>query len=300
MNDADTTSVATERGRKLDADRVGFLYGFLGILSFSLTLPMTRLAVADLDPTFVGLGRAIVAALLSAILLAATRQKLPTRDQIIPLAVVALGVVVGFPFLSAWAMRRLPASHGAIVVGLVPLATAVAGAIRAGERPSRRFWIAGVIGSGVVVGFALLSGAGSLEPADLALLGAVIAAAIGYAEGGRLARTMGGWRVICWALILAAPFLAIPVTMVVVEHGLHAGAGAWLGFGYVSGVSMFLGFFAWYHGLALGGIARVGQLQLLQTFLTITASALILGEKITLLMLVVALLVVVIVAIGRS
>ena len=269
-------------------------------MSFGLTLPATRIAVAELDATFVGLGRAIVAAILSAILLIATRQKLPTRDQIIPLAIVALGVVVGFPFLSAWAMRRVPASHGAIVVGLVPLATAVAGVVRAGERPSRRFWIAGLAGSAVVVTFALVSGGGRLEIADLALLGAVIASAIRYAEGGRLARTMGGPRVICWALILAAPFLTVPVAMAMAEHGLTASAGAWMGFAYVSGISMFLGFFAWYHGLALGGIARVGQLQLLQPFITIAASALILGEKITPMMVVALLLVVATVAAGRS
>jgi drug/metabolite transporter (DMT)-like permease len=275
-----------------------WLYGLLGVVCFSLTLPATRLAVTDLDPTFVGLGRALVAATLAALLLVATRQPYPSRSQIRSLSLVAAGVVVGFPILSAWALRSIPANHGAIMLGLLPLATATAGVLRAGDRPSLGFWIASSAGSAVVVAFALLSGGGQLHGADLALLAAVVAAALGYAEGTRLAREIGSWQVICWALLLAAPFLLVPVGLTMAS-GVHASPEAWAGFAYVSVVSMFLGFFAWYRGLALGGVAHIGQLQLLQPFFTLAASAVLLGESITPLTIAVAAVVALIVALGR-
>ena len=281
------------------AETKGMAYGFLGVLVFSLTLPATRAAVAFLDPVFVGLGRSVAAAVLAAAILLLTRQRFPSRPQIKSLVLVAAGVVVGFPLLSAWAMTRVPASHGAIMLGILPLATALAGALRAGDRPSLGFWMTGMAGSALVVAFALGSGAGRLQIADLALLGAVFAAALGYAEGARLSRSLDGWRVICWALVLAAPFLAIPVVIVALAHGLSASPAAWLSFGYVSLMSQFLGFFVWYKGLALGGVARVSQLQLLQPFLTVLAAALFLGEKITATMLIFVLAVVATVAIGK-
>ncbi len=283
----------------LSDETLGLLLGSLGLLAFSLTLPMTRLAVAGLDPTIVGLGRALVAAVLAAFYLRLTRQPWPTRRQWGSLALVAGGVVLGFPLLSAWATVRLPSAHGAIILGVLPLATALAGVVRAGERPSRAFWLAGVAGSVVVVGFALSQGAGGLQTADLALLGAVAAAALGYAEGGRLARELGGAQVICWALLLAAPFLALPVLQAVIAHGLSAPPSAWIGFAYVALISQFLGMFAWYRGMALAGVARVGQLQLLQPFLTLVWSAALLGEVITSAMMVAAVLVLLIVALGR-
>jgi drug/metabolite transporter (DMT)-like permease len=208
-------------------------------------------------------------------------------------------VVVGFPWLSAWAMRAVPSVHGAVVIGLLPLSTAVFGALWAGERPSALFWAATVAGSVVVVGYAFAAGGGSLHLADLALLGAVIAAGLGYAEGARLARSLGGWQVISWALVIAAPVLAIPVGLAVHAHGLSAGPAAWAGFAWVSLISMYLGFFLWYRGLVLGGIARVGQLQLLQPFFTIAASAVLLGEQVTPAALVAALIVLGCVVIGR-
>ena len=201
--------------------------------------------------------------------------------------------------LSAWALRRVPASHGAIMLGILPLGTAVAGVLHAQDRPSRSFWIASIAGSATVIGYAIISGGGGLHIADVALLGVVVAAALGYVEGGRLARTIGGWQVICWALVLAAPVLVVPVALVVQTHGIAASPQAWLGFAYVSVVSMFLGFDAWYRGLALGGVARVGQLQLLQPFFTIGASAVLLGERITTLTIGVACVVAAIVAAGR-
>ncbi len=258
---------------------LGFAYGFLGILIFSITLPATKIAITGgLDPVFVGLGRAIVAAILSLVLLVVTRQKIPSWRFLPRFIIVVVGVVIGFPLLSALAMRDAPASYGAVITGLLPLATAMFGAWRAGERPSLSFWIWAVAGSSLVVTFALFSSAGGLRFADLALLGAIAAAGLGYAEGAVLARTFGAWQVICWSLVLSVPVL-LPITL---QHlpaiGVVITSGALWGFLYVSLFSMFLGFFAWYQGLMLGGIARVGQLQLFQPFLTILASALLLGE----------------------
>jgi drug/metabolite transporter (DMT)-like permease len=259
----------------------GFIFGLIGVLIFSFTLPATRVAVQELDPIFVGLGRAIVAAGLALPLLLITKQKRPTLAQFKRLAIVALGVVVGFPLLSAFAMRHTDASHGAIVNGLLPLATAVVSTLSAGERPSRRFWLAAVIGSATVVAFVILTGDGQIHPGDFAMLGAVAIGSIGYVEGGKMSKEIGSWQTICWALVISAPVLIFPVGAVVVMEGVQASGPAWLGFFYVSIFSMFLGFFAWYRGLALGGIARVGQVQLLQAFFTVLWSALLLGEKIT-------------------
>ncbi len=270
------------------------------MLAFSGTLPATRVAVAHLDPLFVGLGRAVVAAVLAALTLAATRSPIPKAALWPRLAVVAVGVVVGWPVLSAFAMRQVPASHGAVISGLLPLATSLAGVWLAHERPSPRFWACALFGSAVVVVFALWEGGGRLQPADLLLAGAVIAAAIGYAEGARLARIIGGWQVICWTLVLSAPFLAIPVWKTFDPVMLDAPWSAWAGFAYVAVISMFVGFFAWYRGLALGGIAAVGQTQLLQPFLTIFASALLLGEHVDTATFLAAALVIASIALGRK
>ena len=279
--------------------RLGYLFGFVGVASFSLTLPATRLAVAALDPVFVGLGRAVVAAVLAAIVLAVRHAPWPGWALLPRLALVAGGVVVGFPLFSAWAMRSAPAAHGAVVIGLLPLATAMAGAWIAHERPSRSFWLCATFGSTVVAVFALWRGGGAPQAADGLLILAVASAAIGYAEGGRLARTMPGWQVICWALVIAAPVVAIPAALAADAQLLTAPASAWAGFAYVSVVSMFLGFFAWYRGLAQGGIAAVGQLQLVQPFLTIFASAWLLGERIDVATIVAAGLVIASIALGR-
>ncbi len=286
--------------KRFQPETIGLAYGFLGVLTFSLTLPATRVAVVELDPIIVGLGRAIVAAILAAGLLKVTRQPRPAQRHLTSLVVIAAGVVVGFPLLSAWAMRSLPASHGAIILGILPLATAGAGVLRTGDRPSALFWLWSSLGSAVVVLFAVLAGGGHVQLGDFALLGAVASAAIGYAEGGRLSRELGGWQTICWALVLSAPFLAVPVALTVAERGLHASFESWLGFGYVSVFSMFLGFFAWNHGLAIGGVARVSQVQLLQPFLTLFASALLLHEPITFFTIGTAFIVVVLVGLGRK
>lgn len=263
------------------AETVGLALGLLAVAAFSVTVPATRVAVAEMDPLFVACGRALVAAGLAALLLAATRQPLPARRQLPSLGVVALGVVIGFPILSAWALRHVPAGHGAIVLGILPAATAVAGALRGRERPSPLFWLASLAGTAAVVAFAISSAAGGFALADLALVAAVAVGALGYAEGARLTREMGGWQVISWALVVGAPVVAIPFALVTVGATVDASPAAWTAFAYVSVVSQFLGFFAWYHALALGGIARVGQTQLVQVFLSLCASALVLGEPLT-------------------
>jgi drug/metabolite transporter (DMT)-like permease len=257
------------------AAALGLALGFLGVLAFSLTLPMTRIALRELDPWFIGLGRALVAALPAAIWLVATRAKRPSRAQLQSLARVGLGVIVGFPVCSSLGMQT-------VVIGVLPLATAVFGAWLGGERPSRRFWWCAVAGSALVIAFALTQGAGRLSTGDLWLLAAVVLGAFGYAEGGKLAREMGGAQVICWALVLAAPLLLVPVGWLVLQQPPLPWSAATLGsFAYVALVSQWLGFFAWYRGLALGGVARVGQVQLLQVFLTIAFAALVAGEAVS-------------------
>lgn len=278
----------------------GMLLGTIGVAIFSLTLPFTRTAVAELNPVFVALGRAVVAAICSAVLLAWTGAARPNKTQIKSLLIIALGVVVGFPVFSSIAMRYVPASHGAIVLGILPLATALFGALHFGERPSIGFWLAAVTGSALVIIFALQQGGGALHLADLALFAAVIAAAMGYAEGGRLSQTMGGQKVISWALLLAMP-IVLPVTIWLGwRYGLSASPAAWIGFVYVSLFSMFIGFFFWYKGLALGGIARVGQVQLIQPFLTLLGAGLILGEALEWRTFLFAFAIIGVVAIGRK
>jgi drug/metabolite transporter (DMT)-like permease len=277
----------------------GFGYGFLGVVVFSLTLPATRIAVSGFDPVFVGLGRAIIPAGLSLILLVVTRQTIPPVRFLPRFCIVVGGVVIGFPLLSAIAMRDAPASYGAVITGLLPLSTALFGVWRAGERPSVLFWVFAGLGSALVLGFALSSGSGSLRLADLALLGAVAAAGLGYAEGTVLSHTFGSWQVICWSLILSMPLLLPIVWQHVPSNVSLISSNAVLGFLYVSIFSMFFGFFAWYRGLSLGGVARVGQVQLFQPFLTILASALLLGEDLSVTTLGFAMGVVACVALGR-
>jgi drug/metabolite transporter (DMT)-like permease len=257
------------------------MWGALGVLGFSFSLPATRLAVADLDPTVVGLGRAVVAAVLAAALLALRREPLPDRADWPRLALVAIGVVVGFPIFTSLALRNLSSAHASVIVGVLPAATAAMAVVRGGERPNRGFWVAAAAGLAAALVFAGTQGAAGLAAADVYVLIAVVLCALGYAEGGALSRRLGGWQVICWALVLAAPVLAPVVALRAAQTGLHAGIDAWLGFAYVALVSMFLAFFAWYRGLALGGIARIGQVQLAQPVLTLVWAALLLGEEVT-------------------
>jgi drug/metabolite transporter (DMT)-like permease len=268
------------RGDHLSRELQGLALGALGVVAFSLSLPATKVAVEDLDPWFVAFGRAVVAAILAAVVLVAVRAPRPTTAQWRRLGLVAAGVVVGFPLFTSIALVTSDSAHGAVVIALLPAATALLAVARAGERPSPGFWLAAIAGLVIVLAFAASQSSGEVTGADALLLGAVVAAGLGYAEGGALARELGGARTICWAVLLALP-VTIPVTAVTgAADGLHASHDAWLGFAYVGVSSMFLGFFAWYAGLARGGVAKVGQVQLAQPLLTLAWSAALLGEHV--------------------
>jgi drug/metabolite transporter (DMT)-like permease len=280
MTDESSATHATT----VTAGRVaGLALGALGVLAFSMSLPATRAAVQQLDPWFVAFGRAAGAAVLAWAYLRLTGAPRPTRAQWWRLSVVALGVVVGFPLFTSLALTTQTSAHGAVVIAVLPAITAVFAALRAGERPPPLFWVASAGGLLAVLAFLGASGAvrGALSVADLFLLAAVVLCGLGYAEGGALARALGGARTICWALLLSLP-VTVPVTAVAaVAQPPRADAVAWSAFGYVTVFSMFLGFFAWYAGLARGGIAQVGQIQLVQPVLTLVWSALLLGETVT-------------------
>lgn len=253
----------------------------LGVLAFSLTFPATAFALRGFGPYLIGVGRAAVAAVLAAGTLRAVRAPLPRRGQWASLGMVALGIVFGFPVLSTLALDHGSTPvHAAVVVGLLPVATAVFALVRAGERPSRMFWAASLAGAACVVAFAVRGGVGRVSGADALLLGALLAGGFGYAEGGRLAREMPGSHVVSWALVLSAP-VTVPATAVLLAAGSPRwSAAAAGGMAYVAGVSMFLGFFAWYAGMARAGVARAGQVQLAQPLLTVVWSWLFLGEHV--------------------
>ncbi|MCU0565191.1 MAG: DMT family transporter [Oculatellaceae cyanobacterium Prado106] len=277
-----------------------YLWGLLGVMAFGLTLPATKAAVPLFGFTTVGLGRAVISALLGLALLIITKSPMPTAKQWTRLILVAAGVVFGFPFFSAYAMKSVPASHGAIITGLIPLFTAWFGVLLAKEKPSIGFWVAGLVGSTTIVLYSVYIGGGHLHIADVALLLAVVSAGFGYAEGTRLARELGSWRVICYALAIALP-ITLPISIGMAEmNPAYNTLPAWIGFLYVSLVSMFLGFFAWYRGLEMGGIAKIGQLQLLQPFVTFFASSLLFSEQISPLMFLVLAIVLASVHFGRK
>ncbi|EWM17040.1 DMT family transporter [Kutzneria sp. 744] len=272
----------------------GIALGALGVLAFSFTLPITRFTVAYLDPWFVAFGRAAVAGVLAIGYLALSRPRSavavwPTGAQLRRLVVVACGVVVGFPLFTSIALTQATAAHGAVVIALLPAVTAVFAVVRGGERPSPKFWLAAGAGFFAVLAFVAVSGgmAGGFQAADLWFLAAVVVCALGYAEGGALARDLGGARTICWALVLSLP-VTIPVALVSAHELAAASALAWTGFAYVALISQFLGFFAWYAGLARGGVARIGQIQAVQPVLTLAWSALLLREHVDVVTVVVA------------
>jgi drug/metabolite transporter (DMT)-like permease len=259
----------------------GLGWGLLGIVAFSFTLPFTRIAVDGLSPLFIGSGRAVLAAVLAALALALTRQRLPTGAQWRRLAVVAGGVVVGFPLLTSFALSTAPAAHAAVVIGLLPAATAVMAVLRGKERPSRSFWVFALLGALAAITFASLQngGLGRLHWADLLLFTAVAVCAVGYAEGGLLARELGSWPTVSWALVLASPLMIACTVAAVAVEPPRASPVEWAAFAYLGVVSMFLGFFAWYRGLAIGPMAQVSQVQLVQPVLTIAWAALLLHEQ---------------------
>lgn len=260
---------------------LGWYNGLAGVLIFSGSLPATRVAVLGFDPVFLTCARATVAGLLGAGLLLATRQRVPARDDIVPLALVALGCVVGFPLLTALALQRITAAHAMVFIGTLPLSTALFAVLRGGRRPRPPFWLFSVLGASMVAGYALAQGIHASPAGDALMLAAIVVCGFGYAEGARLTARLGGWQVISWALSLSLP-LMLPMAWFMAP-GSFAGIElpAWLGLGYVSVFSMLVGFVFWYRGLALGGIASVAQLQLLQPFFGLLLAALLLHEQVT-------------------
>lgn len=283
----------------MDKAANGWMAGFLGVLIFSGSLPATRVAVMGFDPVFLTVARASIAGLLALCLLLAFKVKRPTRADVFPLAIVALGVVVGFPLLTALALQHVTAAHSIVFIGLLPLATAIFGVLRAGERPRRAFWLFSGLGSSLVIGYALTQGVSASPIGDALMLAAIIVCGLGYAEGAKLSRRLGGWQVISWALVLSLPVM-IPFTLLLMPSSVAAiEISAWIGLAYVSLFSMLIGFIFWYRGLALGGIAAVGQLQLLQPFFGLALAATLLHESVTESMLAVTVAVVLCVAGAR-
>lgn len=260
---------------------IGWSSGFLGVLIFSGSLPATRVAVAGFSPMFLTSARAVIAALLGAIFLFALRQARPSRNDILPLIIVALGVVVGFPLLTAFALQRITAAHSIVFIGFLPLATAIFGVVRGGERPTLSFWLFSILGASTVVGFALSRSDGGSVVGDLLMVAAILLCGLGYAEGATISRRIGGWQVISWALLLSLPIMAVIALFTFPDRLMNVSMPAWIGLAYVSIFSMFVGFVFWYRGLALGGIAKVSQLQLLQPFFGLILAALFLNEPIT-------------------
>lgn len=278
----------------------GWVNGFLGMLIFSGSLPATRAAVLDFDPLFLTVARASVAGTLALILVIAFKGQRPDRAQVVSLIVVALGVVIGFPLLTALALQHVTSAHSIVFLGLLPLATALFGVIRGGERPRPAFWVCSCLGSLLVIGYALSQGIAASLKGDLLMLASIVVCGLGYAEGARLTRVLGGWQVISWALILSLPFMLLLAQLTRPVSLSGVSSAAWFSLGYVSLFSMLIGFIFWYKGLAQGGIAAVGQLQLLQPFFALALAATLLHESVSLMMVFVTLGVILCVAGSRK
>lgn len=269
--------------------RNGWLNGFIGIVIFSGSLPATRIAVLDFNPIFLTVFRASIAGVLALIALMTFREKRPERKHLIPLASVAFGVVVGFPLLTALALRHITSAHSIVFSGLLPMATATFGFFRGGERPKPMFWLFSFVGSLLVVGYAVSQGLQASLVGDLLMLAAIILCGFGYAEGGKLSKTLGGWQVISWALLLSMPVM-LPLVAFYWPTSIEGiRVEAWISLAYVSLFSMFIGFLFWYKGLSQGGIVAVSQLQLLQPFLGLALAATLLHERVSIGMFVVTL-----------
>jgi len=288
-------------------ENLGLWLGLLGVVVFALTLPMTRLATGSaehpqLSPWFVTWGRAALAGGLSVIYLLLTRSPWPTRTQRKPLAMALLGNVIGYPLLLGWALRYVSAGHAAVVTALLPLATAAAAAWVLHQRARLGFWVFAALGSLLVVGYSLMraypqTGGFGWGWADLLLVGAVIAAAVGYVYGAQVTATLGAERVICWVCVMALPLTVPGAWFTWPTHNIAP--TAWMGLVYVGVFSMWAGFFAWFRGLAMGGALRVSQTQLLQPFISILAALPLLGEPLDMMTLGFALAVVATVFAGK-
>lgn len=287
------------RQRLLSDETAGFVLGFFGVLTFGASLPATSLALEAYDPWFITFARAAIATIASIIVLV-VRRRLLLRAHTGTLFLAGIMLCFAFPGLMAVALEQVPASHGGIVLGILPLATAVFAAILGGERPSMLFWACGIAGTVLVVVFALRDSGTGLIAGDVWLLLAGISASLGYVLSGKLTRFMTGWEVICWALVLCSPVTLAGTILTFDPSYLAAPVGPLAALLYLGLFSMFLGFFFWNIGLALGGIAKVGQIQLLQPFITLGLAVMLLGETVSLEMLLFALAVVAVVAIGRK
>lgn len=284
----------------MDRTAAGWLNGLIGVVIFSGSLPATRVAVLQFDPVFLTVARAAIAGALALCLLLVFKEKRPTRRDLTSLVVVALGVVVGFPLLTALALQHMTSAHSIVFIGLLPLATAIFGVIRGGERPRPAFWLFSVLGSALVVGFALFQDLTASAIGDALMLAAIVVCGLGYAEGAKLSRTLGGWQVISWALVLSLPIMIALVLIYMPSSFSGIESPAWIGLAYVSLFSMLIGFVFWYRGLAEGGIAAVGQLQLLQPFFGLALAATLLHEPVTSAMLIVTVGVILCVAGARK
>lgn len=268
------------------------LIGFIGILIFSLTLPVSKIAVLSFDPYFIAFGRACLAGLVALAYLLYTKSPMPSRADLAKFVVIALGVVFGFPIFTTVAMKEGSSSHGAVILGMMPLATTVIGVLRFKERPSLGFWLVSLLGAALVIIYALLKSAGSFTYVDGLLVLGGVCACIGYVEGGELSRKMNPRAVISWALVISLPINIVMSYLLFDSAYWNADVIAWTTFVYLSLFPMFLGFFFWYEGLAVGGIARVSQVQLIQPFCTLIAASIFLGDHLTLMNMVFAFLVV--------
>ncbi|MFZ4379406.1 MAG: DMT family transporter [Polynucleobacter sp.] len=284
----------------MNKETKGMLIGFVGILIFSLTLPVTKIAILSFNPYFIAFGRASLAGAVALAYLAIKHEPMLVKADFSKFVVIALGVVFGFPILTTVAMTQGSSSHGAVILGMMPLATTVIGVIRFGERPSLGFWLVSLLGAALVVIYALLKSSGSFTLVDGLLVLGGICACVGYVEGGELSRKMNPRAVISWALVISLPINIVLSYFTFESAYLDAGTFAWITFIYLSLFPMFLGFFFWYEGLAIGGIARVSQVQLIQPFCTLVAASVLLGDSLTWMNLVFAVLVVSTVILGKQ
>ena len=284
----------------MNKETKGMLIGFVGILIFSLTLPVTKLAILSFSPYFIAFGRATLAGAVALAYLVIKHEPMMAKADIGKFVVIALGVVFGFPILTTVAMTHGSSSHGAVILGMMPLATTVIGVVRFGERPSLGFWLVSLLGAALVVIYALLKSSGSFTLVDLLLVLGGICACIGYVEGGELSKKMNPRAVISWALVISLPFNIVFIYLTFDSTYFDAGLSAWTIFIYLSLFPMFIGFFFWYEGLAIGGIARVSQVQLIQPFCTLVAASVLLGDSLTWMNLVFAVLVVSTVILGKK
>ena len=283
----------------MNKESKGMLIGFIGILIFSLTLPVSKIAVLSFNPYFIAFGRAVLAGLFALAYLLYKKELTPSKADFVKFVVIALGVVFGFPIFTTVAMAQGSSSHGAVILGMMPLATTVIGVLRFKERPSIGFWLVSILGAGLVVIYALLKSSGNFTYVDGLLVLGGISACIGYVEGGELSRRMNPRAVISWALVISLPVNMVMAWLSFSHEYIDASAVAWTSFVYLSLFPMFLGFFFWYEGLAIGGIARVSQVQLIQPFCTLIAASILLGDSLTLMNIIFAVLVVSTVMLGK-